>query len=475
MDSQTRDTPAAIPVADAAAPDSVVRRIEVATARFRQGRTRSLEWRRDQLDRLAEFVSKEEHRIQDAVRQDLGRPEFETYLAELWPLLLEIRDARKHLKSWAAPRRVPTPLELQPGSGVVQPEPLGVALIIGPWNLPVNLVLAPLVAAIAAGNCAVLKPSELSPTVSALLAERLPRYLDPECFPVVQGGVAETTVLLKQRFDHIFYTGGAPVGRLVMAAAALHLTPTTLELGGKSPVIVDDSAKLQLAAKRIVWGSFMNAGQLCVAPDYILVSEHKRDALVAELKSAIEEYFGPDPQASPYFGRIINERHFDRLSKLIAEDKVAHGGDTDRSDKYIAPTLLTGVTEDDAVMQEEVFGPVLPIITVRDTDDAIRFVNSREKPLALYVFAEDRQVQDRVIAQTTAGGVTINHTVLHIAHGGMPFGGVGASGMGAYHGKWGFDTFSHLKPVLKKATWIDPPITSAPYSGWKRRALGLFT
>lgn len=470
-------TPEPIPTGSAeneALNASMTRLVDTVKLQFQEGRTRPLSWRDLQLKRLAEFVSAEESTIQAAIREDLGRHPFETYTAELWPLLLEIAEARKHLKSWAASRRVSTPLPLQPGSSEVRPEPLGVVLIIAPWNLPCNLTLAPLVGVIAAGNCAVLKPSELAPATSKLLAERLPNYLDPECFTVVQGAVPETTALLSQRFDHICYTGGERVALIVLRAAAEHLTPTTLELGGKSPCIIDESAKLPLAARRTVWGKFFNAGQLCVAPDYVLVPEDKHDALVQELKSAIVDFYGTDPRSSPNFGRIINDQHFVRLSALISEDKVAYGGETDRADKYIAPTIMTDVTPDDAVMQEEVFGPILPVIKIRDTAAAIDFVNEREKPLALYLFAEKRRVQEQVLLGTSSGGVTLNHTIFHIAHGGLPFGGVGTSGMGAYHGKWGFETFSHLKPVLKKATWVDPPFAYAPYSDWKRSALRLF-
>ena len=474
MQASTQEPIPIRPAPDAGLDASTARLVDAVTQRFNEGRTRPLAWRREQLAKLAEFVTAEESAIQAALREDLGRHPFETYVAELWPLLLEIADARKHLKAWAAPRRVPTPLPIQPASATVRPEPLGVVLIIAPWNLPLNLTLAPLVGAIAAGNCAVLKPSELTPATSNLLAERLPRYLDPECFPVVQGGVPETTALLEQRFDHIFYTGGGRVARVVLTAAAKHLTPTTLELGGKSPCIVDDSAKLRVTAKRIVWGKCLNAGQVCVAPDYVLVSEEKHDALVEELKAAIVELYGTDPQSSPNYARIVNERHFDRLTALISDDQVAHGGQSDRGKKYIAPTLMTGVRPEDAVMQEEIFGPILPILKVRDTDEAIEFVNRRDKPLALYLFAEDREVQEQVLSRTSSGGVTLNHTVFHVSHGGLPFGGVGASGMGSYHGKWGFDTFSHLKPVLKKATWIDPPFTYPPFSDWKRSAMGMF-
>ncbi len=448
----------------------------VACARecFQDDVTRPLDWRDAQLAGLAEFVTQESAAIQEALRDDLRKADFESYMAEIWPLVGEIKEARRNLKRWTAPRKAKTPVVLKPASSVLRPDPLGVVLIISPWNYPMNLVLSPLIGAMAAGNCVVMKPSELAPATSRLLAERLSSYVDGACFPVVEGGVPETTALLEQRFDHICYTGGARVARIVMTAAAKHLTPTTLELGGKSPCIVHDSAKLGVAAKRIAWGKFMNAGQTCVAPDYILVSDSSHDALVEELKKTIDTFYGTDPQQSQDYPRIINEAHFDRVASLIDDTNVVHGGQTDRADKYIAPTLMTNVTPDDPVMQEEIFGPVLPIIRIGSVDEAIEFVNAREKPLALYLFGEDRNVEERVLSRTTAGGVTVNHTILHLSNSSLPFGGVGESGMGAYHGKWGFDTFSHLKPVLKKATWTDPPITYPPYSNWKSKLLSMF-
>lgn len=456
------------------ATDRIGATIEVARQRFREDVTRPLAWRDAQLAGVARFLKEEEAAIKEALQRDLGKSEFESYMAEIWSVANEVSDARRNLKRWTATRRVKTPSILKPANSMLRPDPLGVVLIISPWNYPLNLILAPLVGAIAAGNCAVLKPSELAAATSRLLAEKLPQYIDAECFPVVEGAVPETTALLEQRFDHICYTGGAHVARIVMAAAAKHLTPTTLELGGKSPCIVDESVNVKVAARRIAWGKFMNCGQTCVAPDYILVAEKSHDALVAELKSVIETFYGSDPKASPDYPRIINDAHFNRVASLIDAKKVVHGGETDGSIKYIAPTLMTDVTSDDAVMQQEIFGPVLPIIKISDVDEAIQFVNDREKPLALYVFAQDKAVVEQVLSRTTAGGVTVNHTILHLSNGELPFGGVGESGMGGYHGKWGFDTFSHLKPVLNKPTWIDPPITYPPFTDWKRKLLSFF-
>ena len=314
-----------------------------------------------------------------------------------------------------------------------------------------------------------LKPSEVAPHTSALIAKYLPRYVDPTCIEVVEGGVPETTKLLEQRFDHIFYTGNGTVGRIIMRAAAEHLTPVTLELGGKSPTIVDSTADLDVAAKRIVWGKFFNAGQTCVAPDYVLVEESVHDALMTRMVAAVREFYGDQPQRSDSFARIVNERHHDRLTKLLdpkagAQHSIACGGTHDRSDRYIAPTILRDVSPDSPVMQEEIFGPILPVIAVRNVDEAIRFVNDREKPLALYVFSSDKNTQRTVLRRTSSGGATVNHVWLHLAVPELPFGGVGHSGMGAYHGEHSFDVFSHKKAVLKKGTQLDPTILYPPYT-----------
>ena len=316
-----------------------------------------------------------------------------------------------------------------------------------------------------------IKPSEMAPNVSALLAKWLPRYLDPKAIQVMEGGVPETTALLREKWDHIFYTGNGRVGRIVMEAAAKHLTPVTLELGGKSPCIVDESADLDTTAKRIVHGKFVNAGQTCVAPDYVLVHDRVHDALINRMVSAIREFYGDDPQKSPDFARIIDERHHARLTRLLREADVVTGGETDLADRYIAPTILKNVKEDASVMQEEIFGPILPVISVPNIDSAIAFVNRRAKPLALYAFARNKDAQDRILAKTSAGGTTINHVWLHLSVPELPFGGVGESGMGAYHGRHSFETFSHRRSVLKKPTLADLPILFPPYAAWKLRWL----
>ena len=436
---------------------------------FETGATRPLSWRLGQLDAIGHFLMEREEDIFAALAADLGKPATEAFGAEIGVTLTELRLSRKKLRSWMKPERVGTSAVAMPGRSHIYREPLGVTLIIGAWNYPLQLVLLPLVGAIAAGNCAVLKPSEVAPNVSALLAKWVPKYLDPKAVQVVEGGVPETTALLREKWDHVFYTGNGTVGRIVMQAAAKNLTPVTLELGGKSPCIVDENVDLDLAAKRIVYGKFFNAGQTCVAPDYVLVHDRVHDALVNRMVSAIREFYGDDPQQSPDYARIVNERHHARLTRLLADADVVTGGETDLSDRYIAPTILRNVSGDHSVMQEEIFGPILPVISVPSVESAIRFVNERPKPLALYVFAREKDTQDRVLAGTSAGGTTINHIWLHVGVLQLPFGGVGDSGMGAYHGHRSFETFSHRRAVLKKPLLPDPPMLFPPYSARKLR------
>jgi len=438
-------------------------------AYFETGATKPLSWRLSQLDALEHFLMEREQDIEDALRADLRKPPTEAFTSEAGIALSELRLTRKKLASWMKPERVRTSKIAMPGRSYIYREPLGVTLIIGAWNYPLHLVLVPLIGAIAAGNCAVLKPSEVAPNVSALIAKWIPKYLDRKAVQVVEGSVPETTALLQEKWDHIFYTGNGTVGRIVMAAAARHLTPVTLELGGKSPCIVDESAALNMAAQRIVFGKFFNAGQTCVAPDYVLVHDHVHDALVNRMSSAIREFYGDDPKQSPDFARIVNERHHARLTRLLDDADVVTGGETDVSDRYIAPTILKNVKEDDAVMQEEIFGPILPVISVASVDSAIAFVNRRPKPLALYLFGRDKDVHDRVLAGTSAGGTTINHIWLHLGVDQLPFGGVGESGIGAYHGRLSFETFSHHRAVLKKPLLPDPPLLFPPYSARKLR------
>lgn len=441
---------------------------------FETGATKSLAWRLSQLDALEHFLMEREGDILAAARADLGKPETEGFGSEIGMALSELRFARKNLRAWMKPRRVRTSLLALPGRSYIYREPLGVTLIIGAWNYPLLLMAMPLVGAVAGGNCAVLKPSELAPATSALIAKWLPKYLDPRAIRVVEGGVPETTALLRESWDHILYTGSSKVARIVMEAAAKHLTPVTLELGGKSPCIVDETADLNLAAKRIVFGRFYNAGQTCLAPDYVLVHERVHDALVNRMASAIREFYGDDPQQSPDFARIVNERHYDRLSRLLGSGDIVAGGQTDRADRYIAPTILRNVPEDAPAMQEEIFGPILPVIAVPGIGRAISWVNRLPKPLALYLFSRDKDTQERVISETSAGGTTINHVMLHLSVHELPFGGVGESGMGRYRGRRSFETFSNERAVLKKPSLPDPPILFPPYSARKLHWLKRF-
>jgi aldehyde dehydrogenase (NAD+) len=439
-------------------------------ASFDSGRTRPLEYRQEQLAGLARFLKERESEIESAIHRDLGRPSLEIYASETALVASELALTRRKLRSWAKPHRVSTSLVGQPGKSQIHHDPLGVVLIIGPWNYPLQLVLAPLVGAIAAGNCAIVKPSEVVPTISELLAVWLPKYVDPDSVQVIQGGVDETTELLSQRFDHIFYTGNGSVGRIVMEAAAKHLTPVTLELGGKSPCIVDQQTDLDVAARRIVWGKFYNAGQTCVAPDYVLVHEAVEEGLISRLKETVLGFFGDDPRKSPDFGRIVNVRHHRRLMKLIpGSGEIVTGGTADEDAHYIAPTVLRNVAEDAPVMADEIFGPILPVLRVKDMEQAIAFVNKRPKPLALYLFSSDPLIQENVLARTSSGGVTVNHALLHLTVPSLPFGGVGASGMGAYHGRATFETFSHKKSVLVKPTWFDPSFFYPPYTEFKKK------
>ncbi|MEP6623965.1 MAG: aldehyde dehydrogenase family protein [Acidimicrobiia bacterium] len=445
-----------------------------ARAAFHTGRTRPPDWRRTQLRALDRMLVQSEAELCEALRLDLGKPALEGYLTDIAFVRAEIAVTLHDLDRWLRPERVKVPVKQQPARARIHRDPLGTVLIIGPWNYPIQLVLAPLVGAIAGGNTAVIKPSEVSAHTSRALAQLLPQYLDPDAFAIVEGGVEETTALLDEPWDHIFYTGNGTVGRVVMAAAAKHLSPVTLELGGKSPVIVDRSANLDVAAKRIVWGKFLNAGQTCVAPDYVLVDRTVEAPLLARMADAVRAFYGTDPRNSPDYGRIVNDRHFERVSRLADGDgagEVVFGGIRDGASRYFSPTALRGTDATAAIMQEEIFGPVLPTMAVDDVDDALDFVTARDKPLALYVFAEDPEVQSRAVAETTSGGVCVNATLFQITVPGLPFGGVGPSGMGAYHGRSSFDTFTHRKSVLRRPTTIDPSIAYPPYSRIKAKLL----
>lgn len=449
--------------------------IESLKSTFATGKTKSLQWRKSQLNALKQLLEENEQAVYDALKQDLNKCQFEAYVSEFEYVLKDINLFLKNIKKWSKPRSLPTPVLAQPGSSKLMPEPYGVVLIMGAWNYPLQLVLSPMVAALGAGNCIVLKPSELAGSVSKLLADLVPKYLDSSAIQVYEGGIEETTELLKQRFDHIMYTGSEMVGKIVMRAASEHLTPVTLELGGKSPCVVDDNTNLKVTADRIVWGKFLNAGQTCIAPDYVLVTPKQRPALIAALKTSLEKQYSGDPKKSNDFGRIINDRHYQRISGYLAgqEDKVVHGGELDESQKYIAPTFVLNPELTSPLMTNEIFGPILPIIEIDSMSKAVEFINEREKPLALYVFSNDQKTVGAISQQTSAGTLCINDAVIFMVNHHMPFGGVGNSGMGSYHGQWGFDTFSHLKPVMHRSFLADAPIRYAPYTSLKQKLFKL--
>jgi aldehyde dehydrogenase (NAD+) len=443
---------------------------------FESGRTRSYEWRAQQLNGLLSLLAENEQRVVDTLHEDVGKTVMDAWTAEIADVRTGIEYLRKNLRRFMKPEKVATPLPLQPGSSRVVREPLGVVLVISPWNYPLSLALSPLAGALAAGNCAIVKPSEVAARTSALLAELLPKYVDAEAVRVIEGAVPETTELLAQRFDHILYTGSTAVGRIVMAAAAKHLTPVTLELGGKSPCIVDQHTDLKVTARRIAWGKFYTTGQTCIAPDYVLCHAAVHDAFVAQLVATIREFWGDDPKQHPDYGRVVNVRHHRRLMGLLpGSGQIAAGGVGDEQDRYIAPTVLVDVPPDSKVMGEEIFGPILPVLKVDSIDHAIRFINDRPKPLSLYLFSSDGSSYEAVVQRTSSGGMVHNHTLLQFAVPGLPFGGVGDSGMGAYHGRQSFDTFSHRKAVLKKPVTLDAPIQYPPYTEskktWLRRLL----
>lgn len=452
-------------------PDQYPKMLDDLRANFDRGLTRSLDWRREQLGAVSRMLEENEERVGEALAEDLGKPLQEVLLGETALIFKEVEHACKRLKRWTKPRRVATPLVGKPGKSWVQPEPYGVVLIIGAWNYPIQLVLSPLIPALAAGNCAVIKPSEVASATSALMAELIPQYLDERAVRVVEGAVDETTELLKQRFDYIFYTGSAAVGRIVMRAAAEHLTPVTLELGGKSPCVIDRGADLESAARRLIWGKCLNAGQTCIAPDYVLVTPEERDKLIGAIEHELFEMYGSDRLGSADYCKIINRKHFDRLSGLLGDGRVVIGGRVDQERCRIEPTVLTDVDSNAPVMQEEIFGPLLPILEVRDLDEAIAFIRQRDKPLSSYLFTRSSESERRFAESVSTGNLCINDTLMFMSVPDLPFGGVGMSGMGQYHGKAGFDRLSHLKAVMKRGRFPEIPIRFPPYSKLKMRLL----
>jgi aldehyde dehydrogenase (NAD+) len=432
-------------------------------ATYAAGRTRSLEWRLRQLEGIERLVEECEPEIAEALASDLGRPAVEAWLGDLASTAAEAAFARRHLRRWMRPRRVLLPATQLPGWGKVEFEPRGVVLVIGPWNYPVYLCLSPLVAAVAAGNCAVVKPSELAPATSALLARLIPQYLDPEAVKVVEGDATVTQGLLAQGFDHALFTGGTEIGRKIMEGASRTLTPVTLELGGKSPVIVTHDADLDIAARRIAWVKLMNSGQTCIAPDYVLADRRIAAELTAKIVACLGEFRADQPAAGQ---RIVNERQLDRLAGYLeaTHGEVVTGGRVDREALTIEPTVILDPDPAEPAMVDEIFGPILPVVPFDSVDEVVRFVNGRPRPLALYLFTTDRALRQRIVRVVPAGGVVVNHVALHCLIPQLPFGGVGASGMGAYHGRWGFEELSHRKAVLVKTQRPDLRLIYPPYS-----------
>ena len=430
---------------------------------FQTGKTKNIDFRLEQLRKLRDVLKKSEQRIYEALRQDLGKSPMESYTGELGVLIVELRHALENLHFWVQPRRVSTPLVIFPSRSVIYRQPRGIALIIGPWNYPIQLLISPLLGAISAGNCAILKPSELTPESSRLVAQLIEETFPPEFVTVVEGGREEAETLLNQKFDYIFFTGSLKVGQIVAQAAAKHLTPITLELGGKSPCIVADDAPIDTTARRIVWGKYFNAGQTCVAPDYLLVQKKVKNELLKSMIQSLQESFGSDPMDSPDFARIINDSHFSRLEKLLKNGNIVTGGKTDRDKRYIAPTILDDVSLDDEIMSEEIFGPILPVLEYESIDEVVEIVRQRPYPLSFYLFTRDKKVQERLIKDIPFGGGCINNTLVHFANPELPFGGIGASGVGNYHGEYSFQAFSHTKSVVRTPFWIDIKLRYRPY------------
>ncbi|MGV0105933.1 Aldehyde dehydrogenase [Nostoc sp. DSM 114160] len=431
---------------------------------FQTGKTKDVNFRIEQLKNLKQAIIEHEQSIVEALKADLHKPEVETYLTEI-SVIKDIDYAIKHLQNWTKPQKAAVSWDFFSYSAKIYPEPLGVVLIIGPWNYPFQLIISPLIGAIAAGNCAIIKPSEIASHTSDVIAKIIAKHFDPAYLAVVEGGVEVSQKLLAEKFDHIFFTGGTAVGKIIMAAAAKYLTPVTLELGGKSPCIVDTDINLEHTVRRITWGKFINAGQTCIAPDYLLVNKKIKKDLIDGLEKSLKEFYGENPASSPDYARIISEKHFERLVSFLKDGEVVIGGENQPSERYIAPTLIDNVSLEDSVMQEEIFGPILPIIEYTDITEAIALINSRPKPLALYLFSQDKNLQKRVLQETSSGGVCINDTVMQVGVSSLPFGGVGDSGIGNYHGKASFDTFSHKKSVLQNSFWLDLKWRYAPYQG----------
>lgn len=434
---------------------------------FNTQQTKDISFRKEQLKKLSNAIKSYESDILEALYTDLGKNKVEAYATEIGITLKSIKNARKELKNWTKTKNVDTPLYLFPTKSYIKKEPYGTVLIIAPFNYPFQLVFEPLIGAIAAGNTAIIKPSELTPNVARVIKRLINETFDANYIEVIEGGIEETQTLIHLPFDYVFFTGSENVGKIVYQAASENLVPVTLEMGGKSPVIVDETANIKVASERICFGKFTNAGQTCVAPDYILVHESVKDDLITALSKTLREFYGQNIQQSPDYGRIVNLKHYHRLTSLLnsAQMNIVFGGHSDEDERYIEPTLLDHVTSDSAIMQEEIFGPILPILTYQSLDEAIAFIHQRPKPLSLYLFSEDENAIQRVINELSFGGGAINDTLMHLANPKLPFGGVGASGMGRYHGKYSFDTFTHEKSYIFKSTRLESGVHLPPYKG----------
>jgi aldehyde dehydrogenase (NAD+) len=444
--------------------------IEVALSRhrtfFATGQSKSLQFRIDNLLRFKAGILKFEVRITDALQADLYKSYEEAYLTEISIVVQEIDNHIKHLRKWAKPQKVSTPLHLLPSSSRIIYEPLGVVLIMAPWNYPFQLLMNPLVGAISAGCCAMLKPSPYTSNTARVMEELILDTFNRDYISMAQGSRIVNGILLEQRFDFIFYTGSPAVGKMVMRAAAEHLTPVVLELGGKSPCIVDEGANLDIAAKRIAWGKTINAGQTCIAPDYLFVHQSVKEELLTKIAASVTQMFGEDIRQSKYFARIINQQAFERLIKLLDQGRIRFGVQTDSAEKFISPTIIDDIQPDFPIMQDEIFGPILPVMSFNEIDEVVSYINSHEKPLAFYYFGNTKKAKE-ILSKTTSGGGCINDTILHIANHHLPFGGVGNSGLGKYHGHESFLAFSNSRSILESPTWIDLPIKYAPFRGFK--------
>lgn len=452
------------------------RLVEDVRAAFDTGRSKNIEWRISQLKAMERMLIENESTFLDALKTDLNKPRQEAYMSEIDFLKNDIISILRNIREWTKDKYCDkNPLTLL-DSVFMHPEPYGTVLVIGAWNFPLHLTLAPVLPAIAAGNCVIIKPSEISPASAKAMEDLVPKYLDPKCVKVICGGVPETTELLKEKFDYIFYTGSTMVGKIVGAAANKHLTPCTLELGGKSPAFIDDSGNLEYKVKRLFWGKFNNSGQICVAPDYVLCSKEVEKKMIPIMKKVLHDWYSDKPEISKDYCRIVTNRHLDRLQGMLSKTNgnVVIGGKSNADDKFMEPTVLTGVSLEDSTMQEEIFGPILPIINVESTEEAIKIINARDKPLALYVFSDRENIQDMFKKNTSSGGLVFNDTIMHLSVEELPFGGVGASGMGAYHGKHGFDTFTHMKPILKKDLgWLGEKMGELRYPPYDEKMLGM--